>query len=354
MEIPGFQESAFRTLHEPQQKVSRTTFNRKAALQNAPDHIKPIYEDLFRQIDTIELLINYYEIQEGKRKNPPRESLQARFTEEELQDIKARAINMEQYRYLKLRHLLVELRSQQYSYYETYCNRVIPHGESINNVTFENEISIGEDIEVLPLGLWYDNDISQKIFGGAAPDQYTEEELQRISSKFWKESNKPALDFRNEAHIFALYQAKGDLIEDAARDPNNIYGTANLILKTLQFYEDQANLSPLQKEILDLKLRKTSNIMIADYVNKKYGKTYNDNYISTIFHRKIIRSIAAAAQLHEKTMQNIFYPENFKVCRDCGRTLLLTSENFVKQKKSSDGFAPRCKRCEKIKRSKYR
>ena len=102
-----------------------------------------------------------------------------------------------------------------------------------------------------------------------------------------------------------------------------------------------------------MKLKFKQNSEIASYVNKTYNKSYNDNYISTIFHQKIISSIAEAAREHREIMENIFYPENFKKCKDCGKTLLMNTDNFVRQKKSNDGFSPRCKRCEKEKRSRY-
>lgn len=137
-------------------------------------------------------------------------------------------------------------------------------------------------------------------------------------------------------------------------DPSNLYGAAAHIVKTLKYYEDKANLTDLQKDILEDKIIKRSNICIAESINKKYNKSYNDNYISTIFHQHILPQIAAAASNHLEIVQNLFYPENFKKCKDCGRVLLLSPDNFMRQKKSSDGFAPRCKVCEKIKRSKYK
>ena len=42
-----------------------------------------IEKDLFREIDTLELTLNYYELFCGKRKLPPREQLIARFSEDE-------------------------------------------------------------------------------------------------------------------------------------------------------------------------------------------------------------------------------------------------------------------------------
>lgn len=352
MEIPGFQESAFRTLREPPPKLQRKSFDRAAALQNAPDHIKPIYEDLFRQIDTLELTINYYELQNGKRKKPPRAALLNKFTEEEQQVLYNKVELLDQYKYLKMRHLLVELRSEQYNYYDMYCDKVRPHGESISNIVNEETVLIGENIQVAPLGLKYKTPLCDKIFGDTEPEDYTKKELHEISELLWRPSNEICLDFQQDNHILSLYQIRENLVEEAERDPSNLYSAASLILRTLDFYEGAADLTPIQKDILEMKVQKFSNARIADYINKEYDKTYNDNYISTLYHKKIIANIAAAARAHREVMENIFYPENFKRCKDCGRLLLLNSNNFVRQKKTVDGFSPRCKKCEKIKRGK--
>ena len=74
--------------------------------------MKWIYEDLFREIDTIELILNYYEVSTGKRKLPPREKLLERFTEDEKYELNDKAIHLTQFKYLKLKRLLVELRSE--------------------------------------------------------------------------------------------------------------------------------------------------------------------------------------------------------------------------------------------------
>ena len=49
------------------------------------------------------------------------------------------------------------------------------------------------------------------------------------------------------------------------------------------YYVDFAELPEAQREILDFKMKKVKNQDIADYINKKYGKSYTANYISTIF-----------------------------------------------------------------------
>jgi hypothetical protein len=55
------------------------------------------------------------------------------------------------------------------------------------------------------------------------------------------------------------------------------------LMRTLEFYVEKADLTDLQKEILDMKLKKVRNVDIAFEVNKKWGKSYTPNYISTIF-----------------------------------------------------------------------
>jgi hypothetical protein len=119
------------------------------------------------------------------------------------------------------------------------------------------------------------------------------------------------------------------------------------LMETLRFYTDQAELSEIQREILDMKLRKVKNTDIALEINKKWKKTYTPNYISTIFRQRIIPKINEAAAYHEKLVGNIFFEEEFKTCTGCGRTLLRDADNFTRKSRSKDGFTSRCKHCEK-------
>ena len=352
LEMPGFQEASFHSLKEPRLKTAKICFDRERALKEAPEATKQIFLDLFKQIDTIDLTINYYDLFHGRRSIPPREKLLNSFTKEERQQIQEKAEKLGQYKYLKLKRLLVELRSDQYSYYDTYAARVGP-GDSSWESSAEEPLSIriGEDIDVFPLGLKDSSKISQLLFQKELyPSMFNEEELKQISDFLWQKKGINGLDFTNVDHLLQTYKMRAELWEEQERDPDLFYGAAGGIIDTLIFYEQQAQLTPLQKDILEAKLKKTSNICIAERINKKYNKTYNDNYISTIFHQKILPQIAAAAQNHLLIVENLFYPENFKKCRDCGKILFISTDNFMHQKKSSDGFSSRCKKCEKIKR----
>ena len=109
-ESPTFDENQIHQLGEVRTKIPRTVFSRDEARRNINPSILPELESLFRQIDETDLIINFYDLAHNKRKNPPRDELISRFTEAEQLHFQEKASTLSQYQYLKLRHLLVELR----------------------------------------------------------------------------------------------------------------------------------------------------------------------------------------------------------------------------------------------------
>jgi hypothetical protein len=76
MENPNFDENVVvkvGTFAPPKKK--REVFNREKIYKEAPVDLIPTFEDLFKQIDETDLIINYYEILNGKRTKPPRDEL---------------------------------------------------------------------------------------------------------------------------------------------------------------------------------------------------------------------------------------------------------------------------------------
>ena len=351
MEIPGFQESKLHKLGGARYKTPKVVFNRKEALEKAPPHIKTILNELYEQIDYIELVINYYELRVGKRKNPPRDTLLARFSEEKRKTCERKAEYLSQAQYLKLRHRLVELRTEQYTYKDFIESSILPHAEP-QAVVPEERLRFDEDIDVRPLGLHNGSKEAEKLFSFFPdPQSFSDDELRHISDLIWKKkSHKLVLNFEDPTQLLELYRQYRDIESEALQDPDQIYSSTAAILRTLKFYEDGARLNDLQRELLHMKIDSVPNINIANYINEKYGTTYNDNYISTIFRRKILPTIAQAATNHKLIMENIFYPENFKRCKDCGRLFLRTPDFFMRQAKAPDGLSPRCKSCQRIKR----
>lgn len=355
LENPMFNENAVRPLNSIPTKIKREVFSRKETLAQCPDYLRPTFVDLFQRIDHIDLAINYYDLAHNKRVNPPRPELLAAFTPEELTSIEQEALSWNQYHYLKMRHLLVDLRQEQYTLRDGYRHQILPAESSCTLVAADPDWDA--EIEVLPLGLVGGEGAS--VFGTwptVIPANYSEKELQQISDYYWKKKNyAPAanqfwFDFRELEHVYQLFNMYFDMKD--AIDDSQLSSKMRLFLETLDFYIDQANLSDLQKDILKMKVAKMRNDDIAIAVNKQYHKRYTPNYISTIFRQRIIPKINNAAAYHERVVGHLFFEEDFKKCNDCGKTFLICPENFTRKSRAKDGFTNRCKACEKKARNK--
>lgn len=338
-------------------KKSRDVFNRDEAREKAPEFLKKVFEELWRTIDETELEINLYEERVGKRDKPPRDELLRRFTDEEIEHIRAKSEKLNQYGYLKLRHRLKELRTEQFTIRDSYrpTFNITQSIYSPKNSSFVFDY----DVEVLPLGV-KEGTIGELIFDiEFDPGALNEEQLSLISELIWEkreneQKRTKIFDFRDLEAVYQLYLFKdefGDRLEQVKYD-HIVENNLENLLKTLEFYESITDLTDIQREILRLKEKKEKNVDIAGYINKKYGKSYTANYISTIFKQKIIVKINETVKLHQDTIENCFFPENFKRCIDCGRILLLDGRNWVKKTRSKDGFQNKCKRCEREMRKK--
>ena len=358
LENPAMSNAQLYTLNDAVVlKKNRDVFNREEARREAPEFLRPTFEELWKTIDEIELEINFYEERIGRREKPPREELINRFTDEEVECIRARSRKLNQYGYLKLRHRIRELRTEQFTIRDSY--------RSTFNITQSiyapkhKSFVFDCDVEVLPLGV-KEGAVGELIFDkNFDPRALNEEQLSWISRLVWKKHNcqrpdKEIFDFRSLEAVYQLYLFKEEFDErlEQVEIDHIVENNLKNLLETLRFYEEIADLTEVQREILRLKEKRQKNADIAGYINRKYEKSYTANYISTIFKQKIITKINEAAQLHQDTIENCFFPENFKQCACCGRILLLDGRNWVKKTRSKDGFQNRCKRCERDLRKK--
>lgn len=353
-ESPTYLESQIHPLSDATlYKVPRQTFNRAAARKEAPPQLLPVYESLWKHIDYVDLLINYYELLHGKRKNPPRDELLVRFTEDERYTIQEEAAQLNQRAYLKLRHQIIDLRSEQFTIqdsYKTTINAVVgaPQLREKSTIVFET------DVPVLPLGLCTAPPPFEYFFEpNFNPAHLSEKELWKISDFLQKKKEEEKLekkiDFRNLETVYQIYLLEEEIQEELelVKEEGTLENNLRDLIETLHYYEREAGLTETQLRILELKRKHWKNQDIADLVNKEFGKSYTANYISTIFRQKIIKKINETAAFHLENVENWFYPENFKVCVDCGRPLLLHERNWVRKARSKDGFQNRCKCCEK-------
>ena len=359
LESPTFNENNIVIPTAARPKVQKEVFSRSKALASCPEELKPVFTDLFKRIDRLDLLLNYYDLAHGKRKNPPREELLKRFSSEEQLELKEESTHLNQFAYLKLRHQLVELRKEQFSLRDSY-SFTIRREPIYNYAPVPTSRILDTDIQVFPLGFLYpDQKISQLVFQPLEqliPQNFSQSDLEKISTFYWdkrkleEKKEKEFFDFREIEHVYNFLLEYIDFEDSVAL--KEIESTTQFLIKTFEYYAAISNLSDIYKEILELKIEKKKNQDIATYINQKYGKSYTSNYISTIFKQKIIKKITETAAHHQLIIESIFFPEEFKICNTCGRTLLKCSDNFVRKERSKDGFTNRCKSCDKEERKR--
>lgn len=342
-ESPTFNEAQISTLPL---KTKKEVFSREEARAHATPFILEKLEILWREIDSLELLLNFYELANGRR-TEIRPSLLSRFSPEEIAQIQSNAA-LTQYAYLKKRHLLVEKRREQYTFKDSYSSLIT---RSTPLIYSEPEPLI---IAALPCGLKTQSQLAASIFPLnrlPTPSDFTSIPPSLLNSFLSQPSTSFIINFQNPDHLYSIFQDYIESYESLEAAPSDSYIPS--ILNTLHYYISIARLDPMHHDILRMKIQKITNYDIASYINKTYNKTYNSNYISTIFTKKILTSIADAALIHSQTIQNIYKPSSFKTCKGCGRTLLINNHNFIKKSNSKDGFSSKCKECEKLRRLKY-
>jgi len=345
LESPTFSENQIQGPNQPHYRTPKVVFSRE---ENS--HITELH-DLWKQIDALELVLNFYDLAHNKRKKDPRKDLLDRFTPEQIENAKQKAASLKLYSYYKMRHLLVELRREQYTIRDSYVTEITPKTPYRAPVFLNDHIPFEDTVPVLPLGLFNDTPMAQRIFSKVTNDSFNEDSVKQISSFYYEQKSHTGaatlLDFTNLEHIYNLFLYCFELEEDSLDDPET---TTPFVLKTLNFYVEMAELDEVQIQILNLKKRRVKNQDIADSINKQFNKTYTSNYISTIFRQKICMRVAEAAQYHALLIENLAFPENFKNCNTCGVLLLRDTHNFVRKARASDGYSNRCKKCDKAER----
>ena len=343
-ENPSFSENFFRKRSSPHKNPK---LDREEIRASAPPYILSAFEDLWRRIDTIDLRISLYEIQIGKR-DSIRPELRQRITAASIDIDKNSTFvsDWDQHTYLLARRQLIELRREQYALKDEIKTPILTH--NVEEDFYEDRPT--EIQSILPCGAFiegspfWDLEINLDL---------TPSSLKDLTSLLWTPPQDPktSFDFTDPNQLYNLISFFPDLTEEIDRSaapsaPNDlITSNASTLLQTFSFYRSYANLTPIHSLLLDLKIGRVSNQEIAKRLNSEFNTSYNVNYISTIYTKKVLPEIAEAARRHREILENLFFPENFKRCTRCGRLYLRSSTYFMKKGNSSDGFSPRCKQC---------
>lgn len=407
-ENPTFDEAQFHSLADTTYKTPKPNFSREECLRKAPPEFIPMLRDLFSRIDRVELSIGFYDRAHGKRKTDLPERLTRKFSPEELFDLEERALSWTNGQYLKKKHLLVELRREQYTIKDSFSNSLMarPTNKFVEEVppTFCGPESEEDGFLVLPLGLssgarqaqgksksidWF---LEFEELAGKKDDPAYQTQARKLecrlvergicqpkkasrayadrtvkkaqdpqggvsnsmtnlessktpkptSAAFPQKSVTPfgflTIDFRDPTHICRLLDSQKLLITDPS---------LSRVRDTLDFYVQQANLTPVQQKVLELKLAGKQNMDIKEIVNKEFGRSYQTNYISTIYRQYVAPAIADAASRHLEIVRAIAEgPERFKRCSVCGRLLVESETYFIHKSRAKSGFSTRCKQCD--------
>lgn len=331
-ESENFTEALVRPLNSVRPLIRKPTFSRDSVPHT------PEFLELWAQIDETEFLTQSYELTHGRRTKPIRSELLSAISQADQEKLYARALTLSEKNYLKLRHYLVELRTEQYTLRDSYVTLHQIHSPMPYS---PSELAyFATDIPILPNGLL--NIHKPLLLQG--------KEIATASPIGPPPSAQASLyfDFSNIDHLYSFTSLYDEIYDMEQADPES---TFSQFLETFEFYHQFAELTPIQEDVLQLKMRRASNLHIMNFINKKYGTTYNSNYISTIYKQKALMRIADAAKLYSKIISALDDPSNFKTCNTCGRTLLICEEYFMHKAKSKDGFGTKCKKCSKLARN---
>lgn len=166
--------------------------------------------------------------------------------------------------------------------------------------------------------------------------------------EYWRPIKQHTLDLTNPEHIYQLFEHYSSLKESSYDDLN---GQMKYILMTLDDLQDDSELTLIQQHILDRKVLKYTNERIKTELKQLYNVSYNVNYISTLY-KNTCKQIAETATIQQLKFDNRANPSMWKTCTCCGKRLLRDSHFFVRKNENRDGFAARCKKCDKLIRDK--
>lgn len=237
----------------------------------------------------------------------------------------------------RLRHMLIELRREQYVIKDMFKPVICKNGSPIPpkpHYTFEADTGYVRG----------DNRAQHEYVAYKVSHQLCD--VEALSSFNWEyvEVSENTFCLTNPLHIYALLSEYSYYKQSCWDDLNSELRT---LIMTVEEIIDQMDWEKTRWHILMRKIDKVTNDEIVKELRELYGISYNVNYISTIWKNEICADISAHAQLMEDKWKYKDDESRWKICRECGEKLLKDNRFFVKKCNSKDGLASRCKKCDK-------
>lgn len=103
---------------------------------------------------------------------------------------------------------------------------------------------------------------------------------------------------------------------------------------------------PIYERIVELKVDGISNAVIQQTLQEEFGLSYSNEYISSLWRKKIPSLIASAAEDEYLDWYFLNVEKGiYKKCNRCGKTKLAIGKYFSKNSSSPDGWYSICKEC---------
>lgn len=166
-----------------------------------------------------------------------------------------------------------------------------------------------------------------------------------------KEGKEGVLDFRDPVQVKRFIQFAEEL-QDYVQKKGIIHAEmADKALRWFQYFVNRCNLTPEEELILKFKIAKKGNKDIMKALEEKGLTPYKENYISTVYTKRVLNAIAAQAQECQRMIEYITMGRGvFKECSECHRLIPRNSIYFNQRNNTKDGFYSDCKECRKKKR----
>lgn len=163
-------------------------------------------------------------------------------------------------------------------------------------------------------------------------------------------ANGYAFDFRKAEHVQSLIDLFLDLedvlAEAEADNESSLMAIPQAMYDYLLLYAEKANLSEAQVLVFKGKCNQESNAVIQAKIKQSLGIDYSLQYISTIFTKRVVAKIVAAAEKHVRELEFVTYgPQVFKRCSSCGKYYPRNTDYFKKRSNRADGFMGICCGC---------
>lgn len=166
-----------------------------------------------------------------------------------------------------------------------------------------------------------------------------------------KEGKEGVLDFRDPVQVKKFIQFAEEL-QDYVQKKGIIHAEiVDKALRWFQYFVNRCNLTPEEELILKFKIAKKGNKDIMKALEERGLTPYKENYISTVYTKRVLNAIAAQAQECQRMIEYITMGRGvFKECSECHRLIPRNSIYFNQRNNTKDGFYSDCKECRKKKR----